>query len=281
MKMLFAILIIVIGVYLLFTETKFTWFGFANDKTFSEKVENTELIDIDVSGVNTEIVPEKRDDLKVELKGKGKVAVDRRRDDINVKVRRGWFHWFGFDRSKLTIYVPENYDQKMNLDNGSGNLAFVGPSNPMKLTSLEIDMNSGNLNLKNIHTGKFSHDGSSGNVDISNMKTESASFDSSSGNVKIKKYSGALTADLSSGNLNVQMDELTGDIEVEINSGSANLDLPKDADFKLKGKTSSGSIHCNFPLKNQSSDRKGIEGTYGSGEHLIDLSVSSGNIKVH
>ncbi len=281
MKMLFTILIIVIGVYLLFTETRFKWFGFADDKTFSETVDDTERIDIDVSGVNTEIIIENRDDLRVQLKGKGSVDVDRRGDDINVKARRGWFHWFRFDRSKLTIHIPEKYSQEMNLDNGSGNLSFAGPSDPIKLKSLEIDMNSGNLNLKNIHAEKFTHDGSSGNVDISNLKTESASFDISSGNVKVKKFSGALTADLSSGNFNVKMEELTGDVDVEISSGSANLDLPKEADFKLKGKTGSGHIHCNFPLKNQTSDRKVIEGTHGSGEHLIDLAVSSGNIKVH
>ncbi|WP_261129601.1 DUF4097 domain-containing protein [Bacillus sp. Marseille-Q3570] len=281
MKMFFAILIILIGGYLLFSEAKPTWSLFGNSKDLSEGVKDADRINIDVSGMNTEIIPEKRNDLRIELNGKGDVDLNRRGDDIHVKARKGWFSWFGFDRTKLTIHIPEDYDQELELQNGSGNLTFYGPSDQMKLTSLKVDINSGNLKLKNIHARKFTHDASSGNVDVNNLKTDEGTFNISSGNVKIMNYTGALAADLSSGKLDVQMDELTGDIDVEISSGSAELDLPTDAGFKLKGKVGSGHIDCDFPLENETSDRKRIEGTHGSGDHHIALSVSSGHLKIH
>ncbi|WP_221566097.1 DUF4097 domain-containing protein [Alkalihalobacillus sp. TS-13] len=281
MKMFFAILIILIGGYLLFTEAKPTWSLFGSGKDLSEEVKGADRINIDVSGMNTKIVPEKRSDLRVELDGKGDVDLTRRGDDIKVKARKGWFNWFGFDRTKLIIHIPEDYDQELELHNGSGNLTFYGPSDQMKLKSLKVEINSGNLKLENIHAKKFSHDASSGNVDVKNLKTDQGTFDISSGNVKIKNYTGALSADLSSGKLDVQMDELTGDIDVKISSGSAELDLPKDAGFKVKGKVSSGHIDCHFPLENEISDRKRIEGIHGSGDHRVDLSVSSGHIKIH
>lgn len=151
----------------------------------------------------------------------------------------------------------------------------------MSLTELTVHIGSGDVSLENIHATEFIHNGSSGDVDIKHLTTESGTFDLSSGGVHIDHYQGPLKADLSSGELNVQMDQLVGDIEVDVSSGSANIDLPEDSDFTLSGTVSSGDIHCKFPLKNQSTESRKIQGSYGSGEHSIDLSVSSGSVNIY
>lgn len=284
MKTLFAILIILIGAYLLLQETNVSsLLNGEGEKIQAEDMDDVKRLEIDVSSLHTKIVPEDRNDFSAELNGKGKLDVDRKGDEVKVKVHQGWFNWLSFERSELIVYIPKDYDQELEIENGSGKFELSGPSKdePIVLSSLVVEIGSGDVTLENIHAKEFIHDGSSGDVEIRNMKTESGSFDLSSGGVRVEHYIGPLKADLSSGELDIQMDELVGDIQVDVSSGSADIDLPDDADFTLKGEVSSGDIHCKFPLKSQSTGSRKIEGTYGSGKHTIDLSVSSGSIDVY
>ncbi|MGM7702117.1 LiaG family protein [Pseudalkalibacillus sp. Hm43] len=284
MKTLFAILLILIGGYFIMMQTNVTtWFNPSGEKVQSADMDDVDRLEIDVSSMKTKIVPDDRGELTAELNGKGELKVDRKGDVVIVEVEKGWFNWFTFERSELTIHMPRDYDQALEIENGSGNLVLNGPSKeePLSLSSLSIDIGSGDITVENVHAKEFVHDGSSGDVEIRNMKTESGTFDLSSGGVRVEHYIGPLKADLSSGDLDIQMDELVGDIRVDVSSGSADIDLPEDADFTLKGEVSSGDIHCKFPLKSQSTGSRKIAGTYGSGEHQIDLSVSSGEIEIY
>ncbi|MCF6138033.1 LiaG family protein [Pseudalkalibacillus berkeleyi] len=284
MKTLLAILLILIGGYFILNETNIMTMSKSNgEKIQSADMDRVDRVSIDVSSLKTSIVPEKREDIRAELDGKGELEVDRKGSEVRIKYRDAWFNWFSIDRSELTIYLPTDYDQELTLDNGSGTLELVGPSkhSPLSLKFLSVDIGSGDVTLENIEAKQFKHDGSSGDVNIRNMKTESGTFDLSSGDVRIEHYKGPLKADLSSGDFDVQMDELVGDIEMDVSSGSANIDLPKDASFTLKGKVSSGDIHCKFPLKSQTTGSRKINGTYGTGKYQIDLSVSSGEIEVY
>ncbi len=241
------------------------------------------MIEMDISGVSTTIIPKQREDIQADLDGKGKLTVKRQGDKVNISVKQKWFGWLFHNKAKLNIYIPEDYDRNIVINQGSGNLSFSGHSKnqPMKLDELLLDVSSGNVKLKNISVQRFEHDSSSGNVDIDSLTAESGAFDIGSGNLKVRHYSGAIEADLSSGNLSMQMDELTGAVNIEVSSGGMDLNLPKGADFTLNGKTSSGNITCDFPLTNKKIEHKSIKGTHGSGEYPIDLNVSSGHINIY
>lgn len=283
MKKLFVLLIALIGAYLIYsTVSNFGWLPFGNKGAQENITDNIKMIEINVSGMSTVIIPENRDSLKADLDGKGKVSVNKNGDKVEVTAKRKWFGWDWFpfsNKSELKIYIPEDYDQNMALDLGSGNLEFSGQS--MNLDELALDLSSGNVDLNNLNVQTFNFDGSSGNIDIDKLTTKTGTFDLSSGNVSLKQYAGALDAELSSGHMTIQMDELTDDIEIEASSGRVNLDLPKNADFNLDGQVSSGKIENEFPLTNQTSDKKNINGTYGSGKYHLDLTVSSGSIHIH
>jgi lia operon protein LiaG len=290
LKRFFTILLGVIGLiglYIIFLNPiDFSWLPFGNQGTQSVISEEIDMIEIDVSGVSTTIIPESREDLKADLDGKGKLTVKRHGDKVEVSVKQKWkwLGWFSFNnKTRLNIYIPEDYDRNMAINLGSGNLNFSGHSKnePMKLDELILDIGSGNVNLKNLSVKHFKHNGSSGNVDVDSLTTETGSFDVSSGSLNVKHYIGAIKAELSSGNLNVQMDELTDSVDIEVSSGEVDLNLPTDADFTLNGKTSSGNITCDFPLTSKKIGNKNIKGTHGSGEHHIDLTVSSGNINIY
>jgi lia operon protein LiaG len=281
------ILLVVIGLFFVLLKLiDFSWLPFVNQETQSVITKEIEMIEIDVSGVSTFIIPESRKDLKADLDGKGKVMVKRHGDTVEVSVKRKWkwFDWIFFkDKAKLNIYIPEDYGRDMVINLGSGNVKFSGHSKtkPMKLEELIVDIGSGNVDLKNLFVKHFKHNGSSGNVNIDSLTTKTGSFDISSGSLHVKNYIGAIKAELSSGNLHVQMDKLIDSVHIEVSSGKVDLNLPANADFTLNGKTSSGNITCDFPISSKKISNKNIKGTHGSGKHQIDLTVSSGNIHVY
>jgi lia operon protein LiaG len=253
--------VILVGAFLLFLTVP-SWLS--SGKETVKMTNETDLIEIDVSGISTTIIPEKRDDVEAKLDGKGNVSVDQRGSRIEIEYKRNWLHSFSFfKRPKLTIYLPEDYDRDLAIEIGSGNLNYKGQSNkPIQINNLELDVSSGSVNMDSItaHSGVF-------NI--------------SSGNVNVKHYTGRLEADVSSGKINIQMDELTDSIAVDVSSGYVELDLPNKADFILDGKVSSGSISSNFVLKNKEENKQVLKGVHGTGEHQVDLSVSSGKIEVN
>ncbi len=278
------IFFILIGLYWIFTNfINFDWLPFGRSEQQVAVTDEVGSIEIDVSSLSTTIIPEKRDDIKAELTGQGTVRVNRSGDRITITAKQKWFNFFSFGREELRIYLPEDYQDSMKINLGSGNIHFSGESknNPMILDNLSIDIGSGNITLRNLKVDHFEHDGSSGNVDITSLTTKTGKFEISSGSLDLDDYSGKLQAELSSGELSVEMKKLVDDIDIEVSSGTVNLDLPDNASFTLNGKSSSGNISCNFPLTSENSNNHSLTGTHGTGKHKIDLDVSSGKIRIY
>ena len=230
-------------------------------ETSVEVTDNIRSIDFDLSAISTIIIPENRSDVEVTLDGKGSVEVTTESDQIYIEYQREFFEQFGFfDKTELIVYVPEDYDRDLDIEVGSGNVQFKGKSN-MSIDHLEMEVGSGNIS-------------------IDSLKAKSGVMNISSGNIDLKKYTGQIEADVSSGNLEIQIEEVTGPIELDVSSGRVLLDLPEDANFTLDGEVSSGFISNKFDLKNSVQNEKEISGVYGTGEHPINLDVSSGVIEI-
>jgi lia operon protein LiaG len=283
LKKLFVLLFFVVGLLLLIVSNT-SWLTFGQRNNQAEVTNNIQLVEIDVSGVNTTIIPEKRNNVRAEYKGKGKVTVQENGDSIKVEFEsKNLFNFLLlFNKKNLTIYIPENYDRDMVIDSGSGKLSFSGKSNnkPMHLKNLTLNMSSGHVQLSNIITDYFEQDGASGYVGIDSFTTKKGSFNMSSGKLDVKDYSGQVEAQVTSGQLTLKMNKLTDSVNVKVNSGFATLDLPANADFTLNGKIGSGAISTNFSLIDSKEDKHKIEGKHGSGQHDIDLDVNSGKIEV-
>ncbi|UHA59715.1 DUF4097 domain-containing protein [Metabacillus litoralis] len=259
-----------------------TWFVFGGNGSSAEVSNKVDKIELDISGASTKIIPEKTDQVRAELKGKGKVVVTENGDTINVESKsQKWFHLFSmFNKTEITIYIPEDYEKELIIDSGSGNVSFNGHSK-MKLDSLMIDMSSGNVQISKLTAHELELDGSSGNVNLSSISTKSGIFDMSSGNLTIKEHTGKVEADLSSGKINLEMNKLIDSIDVEINSGLATINLPSNADFTLNGSIGSGHISTDFDLKELQKNSEGMFGVYGSGKHQVNIDVSSGKVEIN
>ncbi|TKC15364.1 LiaG family protein [Robertmurraya kyonggiensis] len=284
MKRILLIFLIIAGGYILFTSVgSLTWFA-NKDQTQADITDKIDNIEFNIASASVTIIPENRDDLEAQLTGKGKVTVKQKGDTITVEYKQKWFSWFQFfNHSKLTVYVPEDYKEDMVIDIGSGNLDVSGESSkqPYKVNHLILDMSSGNVELNDLVVNEFAFNGSSGNVEIHSLDSKTASVDVSSGNVKISDFAGELEADISSGRFDAQFAELRDSISIDVSSGNVSLDLPDKADFALEGETGSGNISTSLPLKIEKQDKHEIKGTHGSGQHEIEIDVSSGNVEIH
>ena len=254
------LIVILIGVFVLLFALP-SWLS-SSDEQKIEVANDIELIEIDSAGINTIIVPRKQKNIEAELDGKGSVTVKEYRDSIKVEYERKWFQPFSFNhRKKLTIYIPESYDRDMEIEVGSGNVSFDGKANAIQLKHLSLEAGSGNIQMESIAADK-------------------AVIEVHSGNVNIKQFIGQLEADVSSGNLIIEMDHLQGPLSADVSSGQLTLKLPKDADFTLNGQVSSGKISSDIPLKDKIETKDELKGIHGSGEHKINLDVSSGRIQI-
>ena len=284
MKRIFAIFIILVCSYLLFTGVN-SWLSFGESSTEASLSKRTDHISIDVSSSDTVIIPEKRNDVRAELDGTGKVTVNKAGSEVRVEYKRKWLDGFQFfnNKSNLKIYIPEDFNKSMSINIGSGRLNFAGESEsrPFVLESLNVNMSSGKVSLANIKTDEFEHEGSSGMMEADHIITRTGEIDMSSGKVKVRNYQGKLDAGVSSGQLDIMVGKLTDSIKVEASSGFVRLDLPDDADFTLKGKASSGHISSHFELDDEKRDKNDISGKHGSGEHDIRISVSSGKAEIN
>lgn len=286
LKKVLGIFLVITGLYIAYNYiTDVNWFGSANEDSQSTSTNNVEKIEIDLSSIEANIIPEDRSDLLAEYEGEGELFVEKNGDEIEIRVEGKpfqWFNWFKFnEREKLNIFLPEDYDQIMAIHIGSGKLEFSGSSNqPMILKELELNIGSGSVDLANLEVAKLDYDGSSGKVKGDSIKTEKSTFDISSGQLFLNGFTGEIEGEVSSGTIDIQMDELSGPIDIDVSSGKVDLDLPDNADFTLNGKTSSGKISCDFPLSYEESSKRSIQGEHGNGKHNIDLDVSSGNIHI-
>ena len=288
MKRIVILLIVITGLYIIYNQAvTFDWFSKSGKNTTQATMtEDIDVIDVNISSVSTTIIPEDRKDVKAIYNGKDKLTVREHGDTIEVSVRHkgfGWFDWSPFSqKKKLKIYIPEDYHRNMRITLGSGNVNFSGQSksNPLKLDELKVDIGSGNMDLKNMMINKFEQNVASGNVDIKSLQTETGKFDVSSGSLDVKKYTGAIQANVSSGEVDFQVDQLTDSIDIEVSSGDVKLDLPNNADFTLDGDVASGDIICELPLTSKNIKKRSIEGIHGSGKYKIDLDVSSGDITI-
>ena len=249
------VIVILLGAFLLLISVP-SLLPFGNQS--AELTDDIDVIEIDVSGISTIIIPDKRDNVEADLDGNGTVQVEKSGNSIEINYKRKWFQPFGFlCVQNSTIYLPEDF---------KGDLA--------------IEVGSGNVNSKDLHLNNLILDVNSGNVNMDSIRAQTGFLDVRSGNIDLQHYTGLLEADVSSGNLSIQMDELSDDVKVEVSSGHVELDLPDKADFTLDGNVSSGLISSSFSLKNKQESKQILKGMYGTGEHYVDLRVSSGKIEV-
>lgn len=211
-------------VYLLTSGFKFSLiFGSEYKKVvFNETYENNFkkiIIENDVGSVH--VVQSQDDNIKVEITGKDKdkyldkIKVTNDNNILNIKIndKHGFFS-FNTKYSRITVYIPKNYNQKMSIKTDIGNI-YVDSFTKL---NLKVSSDTGNINIlkaRNINA----------NCDMGNIKIKNAlnyvSIKNDMGNIKIT-------------NLNINKDSI-------IKNNMGNITISKTNDIYIESKTNLGN----------------------------------------
>jgi DUF4097 and DUF4098 domain-containing protein YvlB len=229
------------------------------------------------------------------------------------KIRFTAFRLFS-NSTRVEIYLPDSYHNKLNVETSSGN---INSDLSLNLSELAASSSSGNIKMNEVYSDRISASASSGNINFQvaegnrqfsttsgNIKvldgTGDSNFAASSGNITIEKASGYIEAEASSGNIDIidsigggdisttsgnikfGLTSLTNDVELTASSGDVRVILPNDASFDFTAETSSGDIRTFFDDV-LSYNKKGNEasGTVGSSPNIdVTIETSSGNVRV-
>lgn len=145
-----------------------------------------------------------------------------------------------------------------------------------------IKSTSGDIAFKNLTTDNLAISSSSGIINGDTINSKDTSLSSTSGDMKLNTFKGNIDQKTSSGKVLITYSEFNNNVKLSSTSGDITLNLPKDAQFKLNSKTTSGDINCSFPITVQEKSKKDnlLIGTVGSDKNSIEVTASSGDVNI-
>lgn len=206
------------------------------------------------------------------------------------------------------ITAPE--ETRLRSEIGSGSTSIAGIRGPVEASTGSGNMSienagaevtattgSGEMDLRNIRgnlrattgSGHITGSGLAGSVTagtgsggIRIEETGTGDFDvrTGSGTIELSGVKGSIHARAGSGNIEAH-GEQTGEWRLHTGSGNVTVHLPQSATFDLEARTSSGEIHTDRAITVQGTiGRHELRGKVGSGGPVLDLSTSSGSIRI-
>jgi lia operon protein LiaG len=246
--------------------------------TLSSK--SVQEINIDCSSANVKLIPEEREDIFVEFEtyenGQELFTKEGKTTYIETK-SKSKLQFFTHTDYKLTVYIPKNYKESARIDISSGNLTI----DEFTFKDLTVDTSSGNIYISNTEAKTIALDVSSGDIVFNEVVCHQLTTKVSSGNIELEKFEGKVKGKSSSGNLKITYLEEMNDIDYSTSSGNIAIDYSMDINAKFNLSTSSGNVNLDYALEEyQTNKEKKIIGTKGTPTYQVDLSVSSGNIRL-
>ncbi|MDL2290437.1 DUF4097 domain-containing protein [Paludibacteraceae bacterium OttesenSCG-928-F17] len=216
-------------------------------------------------------------------------------DDRTLNIEGGGRPWFSFIKAEIEIYIPKNYQGKLNITTVSGE---VRSRMDLEIKELNISSASGSITLQSARTEKLLLKSKSGSIHIQRAISKSINIESTSGKISIEKARGELNLKTvsskinvkeidgsgsfqsASGKINVCFTHVTNDIFAKTTSGKVLLTIPEDWSFFFKASTRSGVIKTNF-IDNGDTNFKSVSQQIGDSPKInVEISTSSGGIEI-
>lgn len=243
-------------------------------------------ISIDIDTADLYFLPSEDNTGKVVCKESEKISYNIfvADDTLNINVidKRVWhdFIGFGFDSTKMTVYLPEATYNDLFIESRTGDICM--PNNfsfdtasiicstadidfrAQVNTDLSIKLSTGDVSLSDSNTANINIEVSTGDVNIKNITCENISTRSSTGEMKLNKI-------IASGFIKIKT--TTGDVKLS-DSDADTLDI----------KTSTGDVWCSllsgkiFTTKTSTGDVSVPQNTADGG--VCRITTSTGDIKV-
>lgn len=237
-----ACFLILIGT-MLFTLAACTGGGFAKIfggntvetvKTVDTKFEN---ISIFTDTANIIFLPSEDETCKVVACDKTKVRYDATVENGTLILKsideRNWFEraFNFFQNATLKVYLPESTYSALTIEEDTGDISIPAD---FSFKSIDIELSTGNTDLRSSVSDFISIDGSTGNVYVKDISCGSLSIDVSTGNVSLSNVDcfGEVEIEVSTGNVYANNIKL-GNLESEGDTGY----------FSAKNVIASGNVY--------------------------------------
>lgn len=215
------------------------------DEEKVEKSDGVTTIDINVPFSDINIIPKKRNDIKIHYHGHIKanyipnLETEKSNTTLYISLENNRSNSYNTETidAQLDIYIPDNYKDKI-----------------IAQTSY------GNIEIENL-TGQFD-------------------VQTNYGDIIMKNISGEVIAETSYGNIELEYNKFNDNIEANTSFGDINIILPSDSQFNIDARTSLGDIDINFPVTITQNERDRLNGSVGSSSNNIDLETSMGDIEI-
>lgn len=225
------------------------------DVIFNEIEVNTKSSDI-------EIVKGKNDKtIEVKIYGKKDLLSVSNTDSllrINVDAESCVGFCFNKDISKIVLYLPENYSNKLIINNSFGdvdiadfkkaNMMVKLDSGDIKISSansIVIENNSGDINVTNI-VEDLELENNNGDVRVNEVKSMKATI--KHGDINVKKVTGSLSINNDSGDIDI--DKLSIEEDSYILSKLGDIKINSTNEIFINAKSNLGEIRVNSNYRN-------------------------------
>jgi DUF4097 and DUF4098 domain-containing protein YvlB len=158
---------------------------------------------------------------------------------------------------RFEVWIPET-TAALNVKSVSGKIELDGMSD-----GIELDLATTSGRILTDNAGSFRAKSISGSVD----------FISNGDDVDIRTTSGRIEG-------TVRRMGPDGRIEIHSVSGSVRIAVPSDFGAHVDLRSVSGSVNTEMPVEVFSSKRNSLEGTIGDGEREVEISTTSGSIRL-
>ena len=158
---------------------------------------------------------------------------------------------------------------------GSGSIKVEGAA------GLEASTGSGSISAASV-AGPTKATSGSGSITIAQSGKGDVTASASSGGIRLTGVDGAARVNSSSGSITID-GRPSGPWALHASSGGITMTVPPDAAFNLDARTNSGSIDSAHPVTMEVTgkiDKRRIAGKVRGGGPLIEVSCSSGSIRI-
>lgn len=248
------------------------WLSFGRSNMVSTTISQERFAEIDgidnitiaSSFIDIKVIPEDRDNIRVNYYGKMTsnvvpvLEIEKKSNSLNIKLEAKKSNNYSVSNSNvvLEVFVPTYYNK-----------------------DYKIFSSSGSVYLENLVGYNFDASTSSGSMKLENIKANLLNLSASSGSIKIEDSVGEVNASTSSGSISLDIEESSDNIKVSTSSGSVSIDLPDNPSYKIKGSSSSGRYTPSKNMLVQENEKGSFKATIGNGKNSIEVSTSSGSVK--
>jgi lia operon protein LiaG len=186
---------------------------------------------------------------------------------------------FGFNESRVEIYVPEGWRGNLDTDITSGSVTL---EDSFEFSELALHTSSGEIRAENpLRAQDAEFDVTSGSISLSGgLEAEEYKLKTTSGEIAVdERLAGSGRIEVTSGSVYLSGVEIAESLGVDVSSGDVDIELAGDPGLEFTARKTSGDIDTYFDIGDD--DRHSYSATIGQAPYReLDIEVTSGSIRI-